>query len=105
MLATRALRSGHSLSQHTHFQKNNMTSKNDFFYETMIQSIRPTRSHLARFACILLALLARVLRFVLTKIFEKKSVSQLSRNALKRIEMQKKKKKNFTPLTDYALRA
>ena len=55
----------------------------------MIQSIRPTRSHLARFARILLVLLARVLRFVLTKIFEKKSVSQLSRNALKRIEMQK----------------
>ena len=49
----------------------------------------------------LLASLAPVLRFALTKIFEKKSVSQSTWNALKRIEMQKK----ITPLTDYALRA
>ena len=42
-------------------------------------------------ARIWLASLARVLRFALTKIFEKKSVSQSTRNALKRIEMQKKK--------------
>ena len=41
-------------------------------------------------ARILLASLARVLRFALTKIFEKKSVSQSTQNALKRIEMQKK---------------
>ena len=65
------------------------------FYETLIQSSGPTRSHR-------LASLVRVLRFALTKIFEKKSVSQLTQNALKRIEMQKK---IFTPLTDYALRA
>ena len=57
------------------------------FYKTLIQSIEPTRSHLAR------------KRFALTKIFEKKSVSRSTLNALKRIEMQKK----FTPLTDYAL--
>ena len=41
-------------------------------------------------ARISLTLLARVSRFALTKIFEKKSVSQSTRNALKRIEMQKK---------------
>ena len=46
-------------------------------------------------------LLTRVLRYALTKIFEK-SVSQSTQNAPKRIEMQKKKK--ITPLTDYALR-
>ena len=50
-------------------------------------------------ARIWLASLARVLRFALTKIFEKKSVSQSTQNALKRIEMQKNK---FNPLTDYA---
>ena len=38
-----------------------------------------------------------------TKIFEKISVSQSTRNALKRIEMQKKK--NFTLLTEYARKA
>ena len=53
------------------------------FYETLIPSSGPTRSHW-------LTSLARVLRFALTKIFEKKSVSQSTRNALKRIEMQKK---------------
>ena len=53
-------------------------------------------------ARIFLASLAHVLRFALTKIFEKKSMSQSTQNALKRIEMQNK---NFTPLTDYALRA
>ena len=57
------------------------------FYETLIQSIGPTRSHLARFACARFALRAH-------KNFRKKSVSQLTRNALKRIEMQKK---NFYP--------
>ena len=41
-------------------------------------------------ARILLASLVHVFRFVLTKIFEKKSVSQSTQNALKRIEMQKK---------------
>ena len=41
-------------------------------------------------ARILLASRARVLRFALTKIFEKISASQSTRNALKRIEMQKK---------------
>ena len=50
----------------------------------------------------MLALLARVLCFALTKIFEKR-VSQLTQNAVKRIKMQKKK--IVTPLTDYALRA
>ena len=67
-----------------------------FFNETLIQSIGPTLLHLARFAC------AR-LHFALTKIFEKKkSVSQSTLNALKCIEMQKKK---ITPLNHYALRA
>ena len=48
---TRALdRRGHSLEQHTQFLKNNLIDENDFFYETLIQSIEPTRSHLARFA-------------------------------------------------------
>ena len=71
------------------------TDENDFFfYETLIHSIGPTRSHLARFARARFALRAH-------ENFQKKSVSQSTRNALKRIEMQKK----FTPLTDYALRA
>ena len=55
------------------------------FYETLIHSIGPRRSHLAHFA----------------RAREKKSVSQSTQNALKRIEMPKKK---FTALTDYALR-
>ena len=38
---TRANRRGHSVSQHTQFLKNNMIAENDF-YETLIQSIRPT---------------------------------------------------------------
>ena len=93
---TRALdRRGHSLSQHTQYLKNNMIDENGFFYETLIQSIRPTRSHLARFARARFALRAH-------ENFRKKSVSQSTRNALKRIEMPKK---FFTPLTDYALRA
>ena len=45
-------------------------------------------------ARIWLASLARVLRFALPKIFENKSVSQLTRNAMKSIEMPKK----FLPL-------
>ena len=65
------------------------------FYETLIQSIGPTRSHLARFARARSLLRAH-------ENFRKKSVSQSTRNALKRIEMQKE---YFTPLTDYALRA
>ena len=64
------------------------------FYETLIQSSGSTRSHLARFACARFTLRAH-------ENFRKKSVSQSTRNALKRIEMQKK----ITPLTDYALRA
>ena len=56
------------------------------FYETLIQSIGPTRSHLARFARARFALRAQAN-------FRKKSVSQSTRNALKRIKMQKKKKK------------
>ena len=46
---------------------------------------------------IALALLAHVLRFALTKIIGEKSVSQSTQNALKRMEMQKKKK-FFLPL-------
>ena len=51
-----------------------------FFYKTLIQSIGPTRSHLAR------------ARFAVRahENFRKESVSQSTRNALKRIEMQKK---------------
>ena len=41
-------------------------------------------------ARIKLASLARVSRFALTKIFEKKSVSQSTQNALKHVKMQKK---------------
>ena len=65
------------------------------FYETLIQSSEPTRSHLARFARARLPLRAH------ENFRKKKSVSQSTRNALKRIEMPKKK---FTALTDYALR-
>ena len=63
-----------------------------FFYETLIQSIGPTHSHLARLARARFALRAH-------ENFRKKSVSQSTRNALKRIEMQKF---FFTPMTDYA---
>ena len=42
-------------------------------------------------ARISLASLVRVLRLALTKIFEKKSVSQPTQNVLKRVKMQKKK--------------
>ena len=68
-----------------------MIDENDFFYETLIQSIGPTRSHLARFARARFALRAY-------ENFRKKSVSQSTQNALKRIEMPKKKN---IPLTDY----
>ena len=51
--------------------------------------------------CILLASLARLLRFALTKKFLKKSVSQSTQNALKRIEMQN----FFYPFDPYILRA
>ena len=61
-------------------------------YGILIQSIEPTRSHLARFARTRFALRA-------TEYFRKKSVSQSTRNALKRIEMQKKK--NFTPFEPF----
>ena len=84
-------RRGHSLSQHTQFLKNNMIAENDSFYETLIQSSGPTRS-----------LRSRALYASRSRKFSKKSVSQSTRNALKRIEMPKK---FFTPLTDYALRA
>ena len=53
------------------------------FYETLIQSSGPTRSHLARFARARFALRAH-------ENFRKKSVSQSTQNAPKRIEMQKK---------------
>ena len=66
------------------------------FYEILIQSSGPTRWHLARFAH------ARLMLRAHENFLKKKSVSQSTRNALKRIEMQKK---NFTTLTDYALRA
>ena len=58
--------------------------ENDFFFETLIHSIRPTRSHLARFARARFALRAH------ENFRKKKSVSQSTQNALKRIEMQKK---------------
>ena len=61
-----------------------------------MQSIGPKFQHFQH-ARILLASLAHDLRFALTKVFEKKGVSQLTRNAPKRIEMQKKKK-FFLPL-------
>ena len=49
LVETRLLgRRGHSLSQHTQFLKNNMIDEN-VFYETLIQLIGPTRSHLACF--------------------------------------------------------
>ena len=54
------------------------------FYETLIQSSGPTRSHLACFARARFALRAH-------EHPQQKSVSQSTRNALKRIEMQKKK--------------
>ena len=52
------------------------------FNETLIQSMEPTCSHLARFA--------RARFAPAHENFRKKSVSQSTRNALKRIEMQKK---------------
>ena len=84
---TRALRRGHSLSQHTQFLKNNMIAEKDLlgnfdiFYRTEVQTL-PSRLHLARFARARFAHRAR-------ENFRKKSVSQSTRNALKRIEMQK----------------
>ena len=68
-----------------------------FFYETLIQSIGPTRSHVARFARARFALRANE---NFRKIKEKcvsidYKCSETHRNA----------KKIFTPLTDYALRA
>ena len=53
------------------------------FYDTLIQSSGPTRSHLALFARARFTLLAH-------ENFRKKSVSQSTQNDLKRIEMQKK---------------
>ena len=67
-----------------------------FIYETLIQSIGQTRSHLARFARERFALRTH-------EKFRKNSVPESMRYALKRIDMQRKKK-SFTPLTDYALR-
>ena len=49
-------------------------------------------------ARISLTLLARILRFALTKNFEKKSVSQSTQNSLKRVKMQKKILPLFDPL-------
>ena len=54
------------------------------FNGTLIQSSGPTRSHLARFARARFTLCAH------ENFRKKKSVSQSTRNALKRIEMQKK---------------
>ena len=59
------------------------------FYEALIQSSGPTRSHLARFARARFTLRAH------ENFRKKKSVSQSTRNALKRIEMQKKKQKIY----------
>ena len=82
-IETRLLdRRGHSLSQHKQFLKMRMI----FFYVNLIHSIGPTCSHLARFARVRFALCAH-------ENFRKKSVSQSTQNALKRIEMQTKKKK------------
>ena len=50
------------------------------FYETLIQSSGPTRSHLARFARARFTLRAH-------ENFRKKSVSQSTRNALKRMQI------------------
>ena len=58
------------------------------FCETLIQSSGATRSHLARFARARFTLRAH------ENFRKKKSVSQSTRNALKRIEMHTK---NFTP--------
>ena len=69
-----------------------MIDENDFFYETLIQSIGPTHSQLDRFARARFALRASRSR----KFSKKKSVSQSTQNDLKRIEMQKNV---FTPLT------
>ena len=47
-ISTRALRRGHSLSQHAQFLKNNMIAENDFLWN--FDTIdRTTRSHLPRF--------------------------------------------------------
>ena len=62
--------------------KMNKQFENDF-YETLIQSSGPTRLHLARFAHARFTLRAH-------ENFRKKSVSQSTRKALKRIQMQKK---------------
>ena len=62
-----------------------MIAENDFLYETLMQSIGPTRSYLARFAH------ARFALCVHKNIFEKKYVPHPTRNALKQIEMKKKK--------------
>ena len=85
---------GHSLSQHTQFLKNNMIAENDFLWN--FDTIKRTNT-LAFGSLRSRAFYASRSR----KFSKKKSVSQLTRNALKRIEMKKK----FTPLTHYALRA
>ena len=72
---TRALCRGHSLSQHTQFLKNNMIAENDFFLN--FDTINRTNTFTS---CSLRA----------HENFRKKSVSQSTRNALKRIKMQKK---------------
>ena len=67
-----------------------MIDENDFFNETLIQSIGPTHSQLARFARVRFALRAH-------ENFRKK-VSQSTQNAMKRIEMQQQKNYPFDPL-------
>ena len=84
-------RRGHSLSQHTQFLKMRMI----FFYETLIHSIEPTRSHLARFARARFALRAH------ENLKKKKCVSIDSKCS----ETHTNVKKMFTALTHYALRA
>ena len=96
---------GHSLSQHTQCLKNNMVAENDFFYETFLQSIGPTRSHLARFARILLASLASCsLRSYLARFACKRFVLRALKNLRKKMcisidskcsETQKCKKKIY----------
>ena len=65
------------------------------FYETLIQSSGPTRWHLVRFARACFTLRAH------ENFRKKKSVSQSTRNALKRIEMPKKNLP-LRPITRFA---
>ena len=94
---TRALRRGHSLSQHTQSLKNNIIAENDFLWN--FDTFDRTNT-LASCSLCSHAFCASHSR----KFSRKKSVSQSTRNALKRIEMPKKKKKKIQlwPITRFA---